>query len=159
MFSPQAMRNIIRIALQPITATKHPLYSPEAEEILMMISAHESTLGKNLKQIGGGPGRGVCQVEVPTMDDNWQHFLSGRRELAQQIGEVSGCGYPSVDHLTYNPLYNILMARLWLYRRPGRLPAAHDVVGMAAYAKAEYNITGAATEEQYMQDYLRVVLV
>jgi len=159
MFSPDAVRNIVRISLQPITATRHPLYSADAEEILLMIAAHESILGRKLFQIGGGPGRGLFQVETRTMRDNYNHFIAAKPALFRQIREVSGVARPDKDQLTYNPLYGAIMARIWLYRRPGALPPAHDVPAMAEYARQHYNTTaGAATPEKYLTDYHRLVL-
>ena len=158
MFSPDAVRQIIRIALQPITATRHPLYSPEAEELLLMIAAHESLLGRHLVQLGGGPGRGLFQVEVGTMSDNYVNYIAGRADLARQIREVSGVHLPGEMHLTYNPLFGAIMARIWLYRRPGALPPAHDVPAMAVYAKEHYNITGAAIADSYVIAYHNFVL-
>jgi hypothetical protein len=162
MFTPDAIRNIIRIALQPLTATRHPLYSPQAEEILLMIAAHESGLGKHLVQLGGGPARGLFQVEMATMRDNYHAFINARPDLSQQIREVSGVDRPrefqGEEQLTYNPIFGAIMARLWLYRRPGQLPPAHDIPALAAYCKDHYNVTGAATPEKYITDYHRLVL-
>ena len=159
MFSVDSVRRIIRIALQPITATRHPLYSPEAEELLLMIAAHESLLGRELVQIGGGPGRGLFQVELRTMRDNYDNFIGGRKDLARQVREVSGVAKPDDDQLTFNPIFGAIMARIWLYRRPGALPPAHDVPAMAVYAKEHYNITGAALADGYVIAYHQIVLV
>jgi hypothetical protein len=159
MFSTDAVRNIIRIALQPITATRHPLYSAEAEEILLMIAAHESGLGKKLFQMGGGPGRGLFQVEPATMRDNYDNFIDARPSLARQIHAVSGVDGDDAAQLTYNPIYGAIHARIWLYRRPGRLPPAHDLPALAEYAKLHYNSAiGAATPEKYLTDYHRLVM-
>lgn len=51
---------------------------------------------------------------------------------------------PDEDQLTFKPIFSAIMARIWLYRRLGALPSAHDVQAMEVYAKANYNITGAA---------------
>jgi len=159
MFSVDAVRQIIRIALQPITATRHPLYSADAEEILLMIAAHESGMGKNLQQLGGGPARGLFQVELTTMDDNYVNFILRRDELRRQILAVAGWVKPNDEQLTYNPIYGAIHARIWLYRRPGRLPPAHDLPALAEYAKLHYNShLGAATPVKYLDDYLRLVL-
>lgn len=159
MFSPDGVRQIIRIALQPITATRHPLYSSNAEEILLMIAAHESILGRKLFQIGGGPGRGLFQVEPRTMRDNYTHFIDAKADLSRQIREVSGVAKPDDNQLTWNPLFGAIMARIWLYRRPGPLPPAHDIQAMAEYAKINYNsAAGEATPEEYLADYHRLVL-
>jgi len=158
MFSPQSVRRIIQAALQPITATKLPLYYPDTEEILMMIGAHESGLGKDLRQIGG-PALGLFGVEPDTMQDNYDNFLSHRTELRRQIAEVTGCDGPDVDQLQFNPLYGAIHARLKLYRSKGRLPAKDDLQGMAEYAKEHFNSAlGSATPEKYLADYRRLVL-
>jgi len=160
MFSPESLRNIIRISLKQITATRHPLWSPAAEEILLMIAAHESTLGSHLRQIGGGPGCGLYQIEPDTLSDNYDNFIIARPDLRRQIAETSGVSGPDLGQLQFNPIYGTIHARLKLYRAPGKLPDAHDVQGMAFYAKSNYNTAdGAATEERYLQDYFRLVLV
>jgi hypothetical protein len=159
MFSADAVRQIIRIALQPITATRHPLYSAESEELLLMVSCHESILGRKLFQIGGGPGRGLFQVEPRTMRDNYTNFIDAKADLRRQIGEVSGVANPDDNQLTWNPLFGAIMARIWLYRRPGPLPPAHDLQAMADYARMHYNTTaGEASPEEYLTDYHRLVL-
>jgi len=159
MFSPEALRQIIRTTLQLITTTRHPFWTPGAEELLLMIAAHESGLGKNLMQ-KGGPALGPFQVEPNTMDDHYRNFIYKRPDLEQQIAEVAGVRGPNLDHLQYNPVFSTIMARLKLYRSPGQLPAPHDVQSMANYAKQHYNSPeGAATDEKYMQDYYRLVLV
>ena len=160
MFSFEAVGESIRISLQPITATKHLLYSADAEELLLMIACHESILGKHLHQIGGGPGRGLFQVEPRTMHDNYVNFIDTRLQLARQIREVSGVPGPDDEQLTYNPLFGAIMARIGLYRCPGELPPANDLPAMAKYANLNCNsISGAATTKAYLADYNRLVLV
>ena len=156
MFTPQALRQIIRLSLQPITATSHPFWTPDAEEILLMIAAHESQLGKYIVQIGGGPARGVYQIEPETMQDNYDNFLNARPELKKQFATVSGYDGPDVDQLTDNPIYGTLHARLKIYRSPGAIP--HDLPAMAEYAKAVFNSAGgSATAKEYLDDYYRLV--
>jgi len=159
MFTPEALRRIIRISLQPITASRHPLYSADAEEILLMIAAHESTLGKDLRQIGGGPALGVYQIEPATMYDNYGNFLNSRKAILKQVEDVSGVFSPSEYHLQYNPIYGTIHARLKLYRSKGPLPPASDPQAMAVYAKECFNSRdGAATPEMYLGAYRRLVV-
>jgi len=158
MYSPQALRRIIQIALQPLAASHHPLYSPEAETILLMAAAHESHLGRHLAQIGGGPARGVWQVAISTMQDNYLTFLNvpSRRPLAAQIAETTGIPGPDVLALQYNPLYCCVHARLKLYRSKGAIPT--DLDGMAEYLKLVFNTAGgAATPGDYLSAYRELV--
>lgn len=159
MFNVEALCNIIRISLQPITTTKHTLYSDEAEALLLMIAAHESKFGLYTKQIGSGPARGLYQVEIGTMEDNYINFINKRSDLNRQIREISGVPEPDEFQLQYNPIFGTIHARLKLYRSPGALPKSYDTEAMAAYAKKYYNTSGgAATEEDYLLAYHHSVL-
>ena len=159
MYSPDAIRNIIRISLQPITATRHPLWTEDAEGLLLMIAAHESHLGLMLRQGDMGPARGVWQVEPRTMYDNYLHFIDARPKLRDQITDISGCSNPSDLQLQFNQIFNCIMARLKLYRSPGKLPQKDNALAMAEYAKLYYNSPlGAATAQKYLEDYERYVL-
>jgi hypothetical protein len=153
MISSEFLRNIICLSITPLGR-----WSQDAEEILLMIAAHESGFGKHLAQIGG-PARGIYQMEPATEQDIWKTYLSFRPEMIKKITEV--CGVPGPDSLQmqYNMIYSTIMARLKLWRAPGKLPAAHDVDGMARYCKDNYNSKlGKATVEKYTADYLRLVL-
>lgn len=152
MFSYEGLSGVIKTALTRITAVKHPLWSPEAEELLIMIAAHESHMGKYLRQLGGGPARGVFQIEPATLLDNYRNFIDIRPKLAAQIEAVSGCGVLNLDQLQFNPIYGAIHARLKLYRSPGAIPT--DTALMAEYAKQYYNSAdGAATPEDYLNAY------
>lgn len=159
MFNTESISNIIRIALQPITTSRHPLYSDSAESILLMIAAHESKFGVYHRQIGAGPARGLYQVEIETMQDNYTNFINKRPELAKQIEEISGVPGPDALQLEYNPIYCTIHARLKLYRSPGKLPEAYETERLAYYAKKYFNTSGgAATEEDYLLAYHHFVL-
>lgn len=158
IFTPDDIRNLIREALQPITETRHPLWSPNAEENMMMLIAHESQLGKYLVQ-KGGPALGLGQVEPDTMWDNIRDFLCYRIALYDQVTAITGVNGASEEALQNNHLYNIIHARLKLYRSPGELPPASDPMAMAVYLKLNYNTSkGKATPLQYLADYNRLVL-
>jgi len=157
-YSPSSLRKIIKISLMQITASRHPLWSDDAEEILLMIAAHESGLGMHLRQIGNGPARGVFQIEPATMEDNYQNFIDCRPKLAEQIAAITGCAGPDVFQLQYNPIYGAIHARLKLYRSPGKLPDADCRLAMGEYCKLHYNSPGgSATAEKYVADYERLV--
>jgi len=120
-----------------------------------MGAAHESHLGTYLEQIGGGPARGIWQVEIGTMEDNYTNFLDSRNELFSQIFSVTRVYGQNKLALKYNHLYNCIHARLKLYRRPGAIP--DDLDGMAEYLVREYNAGGDATVDEYLGDYRRLV--
>jgi len=120
-----------------------------------MAAAHESHLGTYLRQIGGGPARGIWQVEIGTMEDNYLTFLVHRADLAKQIADVTGIDGHNEVALENSHIYNCIHARLKLYRRPGAIP--DDLPGMAEYLVKEYNAGGDATSQEYLGDYRRLV--
>lgn len=151
MFTVESLARIIHIALVPVTATRHSLWTPTAETALIMAAAHESKMGRYLRQIGG-PARGVFQVEPATMTDNYDNFINARPALARQIREITGCDGPNLEQLQYNPVYGAIHARLKLYRSPGEIPT--DTPLIAEYLKQYYNSPdGAATANDYLLAY------
>ena len=152
MFSSDALRDIIRISLEPLG-----WWSREAEELLLMTAAHESRLGKYNKQING-PALGLYQIEPATLDDNYVSYLNYRRHLLRQVSEIAGVpSWASLPDLQYNPIYGTIHARLKYLRSPGKLPSDHWA--MAEYAKEYYNSPlGAATPGDYYNAYHSLVL-
>ena len=152
MLTAESLSRIIHVALVPITATRHPLWSPVAETALIMAAAHESKMGKYRRQIGNGPARGIFQIEPATLVDNYENFIDRRPDLARQIREITGIDGPNLDALTWNDLYGAIHARLKLYRSPGEIPT--DTSLIAEYLKRYYNSPdGAATANDYLLAY------
>ncbi|MFT5728761.1 MAG: hypothetical protein ACI8PB_002917 [Desulforhopalus sp.] len=155
MISPESLRNIIRISLEPLG-----WWSQEAEELLLMTAAHESGMGKYNHQIKG-PALGIYQMEPGTFYGGYDNYLNypGRRKLKKDIGLISGVSSPELMQLQFNPVYSSIMARLKYRRAPGALPHASDTWAMAEYAKDHYNTNlGKATPEKYHDAYRRLVL-
>lgn len=125
-------------------------YSVEATELLMMIAAHESHLGHYLKQ-KQGPALGLFQIEPDTEVDMFISYIGFREELSEFVSSVlteSSC----VPDMEGNLIYQIVMARIQLYRKPGKLPK--DSTAMAEYAKEHWNtVLGKATSEDYLKAY------
>lgn len=160
MFTAESLARIIHTALVPVTATRHPLWTPTAETALIMAAAHESKMGRYLRQlivrdgktVPEGTARGVFQVEPATMIDNYRSFINARPALVRQIREITGCDGPDLEQLQYNPVYGAIHARLKLYRSPGEIPT--DTQLIAAYLKQWYNSPdGAATANDYLLAY------
>lgn len=158
MILPGTIREIARIALQPVTA--RPLYSPAAVELLLMIAAHESNCGQYLRQLRDGPALGLCQVEPDTMDDNYESYLVNRPELAAELAAISGCAHADLEHLQYNHIYNLQHARLKLWRATTeKMPVFGDLIALSHYAKDYYNTAaGAASSIKYLTAYHQLVL-
>ena len=146
------------------------IFTPELAKILVMTAQHESGGFKHKRQIGGGPGNGYCQVEMPTHNDNYINYLKGRKSL-EKITQyyfnmdaktfMENKEYEKVrDTLINNDSYNCLMAAIWYLRRinsptnPRPLPAVDDIVGMANYWKKWYNTPkGGGTPEKFLRDW------
>lgn len=157
MYTPDAIRQIVRVSINLIG-----LWSPGAEELMIGTIAKESHNGKWLRQVGGGPARGICQVEPSTSYDNWHSFLRYRDELRYKVTAATGVSpitVPNYTHLEYDPIYNIIMARIWYYRQPTPLPASGDLIGQAHYWNNEYNCNNAhGTPQEYLDCWQRFVV-
>lgn len=143
--------NLKKLVEYSITAN-----NPHMVEWLCMIAAHESRSGDLLVQVGGGAARGICQVELATEGDNWLNWIRFKKPLRQIIAETSGVTAPSAYNLTYNHIYNIQMAWVWLQRQlivhHLQIPETDEL--MALYAKKLYNTEGGkATKELYLEAY------
>ncbi|WP_157269367.1 hypothetical protein [Azohydromonas aeria] len=133
------------------TLLKIGLWTPAAEELLLGTALKESGL-QFRRQIGGGPARGLFQMEPATHDDIWKNFLKYRAKLADQIlGLRASPGADAIQELTDNDVYAAGMARVHYLRAPAALPAAGNVQAMAAYWKQHYNtVLGAGTVQGYV---------
>src|SRR3569832_707490 len=144
---------VFRPALQEIG-----LWSAAAEELMRGTALVESGL-VNRRQIGGGPARGLFQMEPATHDDIWNNFLKYRSKLAQAITALQSS--PDADkyaELENNDKYACGMARASYLRAPGALPQSGDVSGMASYWKEHYNtLLGAGTVSTYVRKWSRVM--
>lgn len=131
------------------------MHTEAAENILVMIAAHESHMGTYLKQTKG-PACGIYQIEPRTEQDVWDTYLTkhGSRHLDKV--ERYKARTSSKLNLCANLPYQTALARIILWRISEPLPAANDLEGLARYAKKHWNTEGgAATWEDYLQAYLR----
>lgn len=125
-------------------------YSKAAENLLMGTATHESRL-TSLVQIGGGPAKGLFQIEPNTEQDNWDNYLRYKPDLKEKVEKL--CGIRSLD-LTGNLPYQVAMARIKYYRSSHPLPAADDIEGQAKIWKIVYNtVHGKGTEEKFIKHY------
>lgn len=132
------------------------LYSDSAVNLLLGTCAQESQLGTYLKQING-PALGIYQIEPNTHDDIWDNYLKYRGDLG---GKILAIDSRDTNNLITNLAYATAIARIIYLRAPDNIPAANDIAGLARFYKKYYNTPlGAATEEQFIDNYKRYVNV
>lgn len=135
------------------------LWSQEAEDLLVGTAAVESQLGTYLHQVGGGPAKGVFQMEPATHDDIWEHYLLYKPRLAYKLEEVSSSR--TSEAMIYNLKYAAAMARIHYLRVREPLPnrrtfsSKEDYISaLASYWKEHYNThLGAGTTAKFILAY------
>jgi len=123
------------------------MFKPEAVELICMICAHESLGGVLRVQMGGGPARGVLQIEPDTHDSIWDN--------SDTIAQTSSALGITRDwsHVEDGDRYSIFLARHLIAMDPHPIP--DDVLGMGAYAKRVWNTeAGKATAARYVSDWI-----
>lgn len=135
------------------------LWSPAAEALVTGTGVHESGL-QNFDQWTGagdatlGPAYGLFQIEPATNRDVWENFLRYRPALGAKVAALAAPVPERDRQLVTNLAYATAICRVIYYRAPEPLPAADDVVGLAAYWKAHFNsANGAGTPEQWVYHY------
>jgi len=133
---------VVRPALQGIG-----LWSEAAEELVTGTALVESNLNY-VKQVGGGPAVGICQMEPATYADLCARLFEKHRELYDVIrGYLFMTVIPtSINYLAGNTTASVIFCRLKYYLHPDPLPAAHDFAAMAAYHKKIYNTASGAAD-------------
>jgi hypothetical protein len=135
-----------------------PFPSPErALPLLLGTAAQESGL-VHFRQLGGGPARGLWQMEPATAASHWG-WIVHQKGLKALMVDRSGVGYPDIAELECNLPYQILMARIHYFRRdPQPLPDVNALAEQARRWKRYYNTpAGKGTELQYLRNWERLV--
>lgn len=132
------------------------MWSRDAEDLVMGTIAVESNGGQYIRQIGGGPALGICQIEMATHNDIAYRYLAARPDLLSKVLKAANVINLSSDHLMSNLKYAVAICRLKYFMIPTKIPG--DLAGQAAYWKRYYNTPlGAGTEQKYIRAYHRVV--
>lgn len=154
MINPNQLRlNVVRPILRAAD-----LWSPAAENLLLGTAAQESGMGQYLVQLGGGPARGIFQMEPATLNDIRNNYLAYRTGLRDQISAYIIEALSPDDNLVFNLAYATLMCRVHYLRKPASLPDANDVQGMAEYWKRHYNTPlGKGSVREFVENYNRYV--
>lgn len=139
------------------------LYSPEAEELLVLTAAQESHSGTYLHQLGGGPACGIFQMEPATHDDIYKNYLKYKGALLSKIESLDlvsfrGTGVGTAEEMCGNLYYAAAMCRVHYLRVKEPLPAHTNLKGIARYWKDHYNTAqGAGTVREAIDNYNRFV--
>lgn len=136
------------VRLVRATLTDIKAHSDRAELAILMIIAHESGGGKARRQIGGGPARGIIQMEPPTFNDVIK-FGEKAASYLRRAGfdpAVVKCA-----DLEFDDRLSVVMARARLAMDANPLP--ETPAAMAAYLKRFWNGPGKATPEKYLKDW------
>jgi thiamine biosynthesis lipoprotein ApbE len=150
MFHVEQFREVlVRPTLELIN-----MWSPAAEELMVMTCAHESLGGTYLQQVKG-PALGIYMMEPETHDDVWNVVLQKRIDVLYKVLEAARLQYkPSAELLTANLQYATLLARIQYSRFKEPLPASHDVFGLAEYYKRFWNTSeGKASISEVVSNY------
>lgn len=134
------------------------MHSLAAEQLLLGTAVHESGL-RYLQQIGGGPARGLWQMEPETYFDIWANWLRHRQPIADKVKSLRA-SWPedTSDQLFGNLPYACAMARIHYWRRSEPLPPAGDAQAIGRYWKKHYNtVEGAGTVLQFCTHYEQYV--
>ena len=133
-------------------------YSEDAVDLLMGTAIQESMLTA-LKQYGGGPARGLYQIEPATHDDVYKHYLGFNEEFEKAVLSFAVRGANLHDELVTNLIYATVIARIKYYRDSKPLPDGSDVEAMGAYYKRVFNTAGGkGTAEEFIDKYRKYVL-
>jgi len=167
-------KQLRELIIRPVLEHLNPEipYSREAEDLLMMIAAHESHLGEYVKQVQG-PALGPYQMEPKTLEDCWDNYLRYKNDIAKKVVRYhvhSDMIQDSGQDLIGNLWYATATARAQLYRFKEALPSKVEYVvqgeyvepaylmALAEYAKKYWNTEeGAAEVEDYYNAYIDLV--
>lgn len=157
----QQYREVISNTLKKFEELGGAKYSTDAVELLMMIAAHESLMGKYLCQVNG-PALGVFQMEPFTHDDLYRTYISKNQEIDFAVSKFLPSQYSLVNKGTHAELlatdlrYATVLARVFFMRFKEPIPA--DDIGKAEYAKKYWNTElGKATVNDYFKAYRSLV--
>lgn len=153
--NPNQLRSLIHRVLSKLAdqAGIPTLYSDDAVELLMLTAAQESHCGRYLEQIKG-PALGIFQMEPASYWDLVYRLSIHNPELHMAVTEWNLLAIEDDLEMRGNIPLQIVMARAYYYKRPGKLPAADNVPAMAGYYKQHWNTyLGKATVEEAKENY------
>jgi hypothetical protein len=126
-------------------AVQPKLNSPAAINLLTGTPDAESNFDY-LAQFPSGPAIGFDEIELDTLNDQYNTFLDYPENVYLKAGVDSFLfsALTREDQLHGNMYFGVAVSRIkyWRVREP--LPAADDAVGLATYHKTWFNTAGGA---------------
>jgi len=138
-------------------------YSPVAEELLMFTVAHESDMGRYLKQLGGGPALSVFMIEKPTFNWLFNSVLTRPAEpkvnwpnIRLKVHDITTKG--THDETIWNLQFATAIARLRYFVVKEPLPATTSAQALGDYWGRNYQTTNDPKKiREAIRDYLRYI--
>lgn len=149
----------LRLKIQSTLSTLTSIGDPHpgnAVELLLATCAQESNFGIYRTQTGGGPARGIFQMEGEDHDDIWTNYVRFHPLLQTSLIALSNTH--QTDDMVNNDPYAIAMCRVHYERCKGYLPQSSNLMAIWMYYKANYNTAqGAATQSEFFHNYKQYV--
>ena len=134
-------------------------WTENSERLILGTACKESECGMYLRQLGGGPGIGIYQMEPNTFNDIWTNYLDYRYDLRAKVLKWVfdfGLDDNSAYEMAGNLYYATAMCRVHYLRVPEPIP--NYLAGQATYWKKYYNTEkGAGTTVQYLNAWNRFI--
>lgn len=131
--------------------------------LLLATMAQESHLGLYETQVGGGPGRGIFQMENATFQDIYTNFLSYHKDLAYKVNSYQPLLETqfSADWLIHYHKYATAVAACSYIRHhvPSITVDAHNPEQLWPIYKQYYNTySGAASKDHFLANWNKYVV-
>ncbi len=149
MLNPQ---HLLDLVVDPVLH-ELDIWSETARQLVMGTAAQESGL-RHLTQLGGGPARGIFQMEPATYEDIWENWLAHNSQVAEVVESLRLSFEP--DEMAWNLQLAAAMCRVHYRRFPG-FPEEGNVRSLGEYWKKFYNTPkGAGTVEEFERNFALV---
>jgi hypothetical protein len=128
-------------------AAANPKLNSAASVPLILGIANKEGLGLScIRQLGGGPARGLCQMEPATRLDLMGRQLAGASNASMLAALMSfvPAGADLDDEMQSNLHFMFAACRLRMWFVPEELPAANDARGLCQYWKTYWNTPAGA---------------
>ena len=129
------------------------LYSPAASDLMLGTALVESKL-IHRRQLGGGPARGLFQIEPATFRDVYGRYLKNKPRLLGIVNSLLTDKYVApVEQLYLNDRFGCAIARIRYLYDPKPLPDADDIPALAETWLRVYNAGGKGTVDKFINAY------